>query len=275
MNDVADPVDLAPTAAGLCCPRCAGSLGDTNTCPACGAEVDRAALQEWREMGCELGSRWRVFLGTLLVPGRFFGRLPSMRHYVAVPRHLQFYARAMFFGFFAVQVAAVIAALRLGSLLNAVITIPASMAWPLVMGGANHSALRWVHRRLERAGHDDVRAGTERVVTLAQGACVPMALACCLLLVATGSIEASGHRVWHSVELVVALSLYVGTCFWWAWVLMRSLAAETRGLPVRPARVLVSRAPLLMLIPAACAIVSAALLVAAQESLLAAEAAAS
>lgn len=270
MNDVTPPVDPDPAAAVLCCPRCAGSLGDTDTCAACGAEVDRATLGQWREMGYELGSRWRVFLRTLLVPGRFFGRLPSMRHYVAVPRYLQFYARAMFFGFFAVQVAAVIAALRLGGLLNIVAMLPASMAWPLVMGWANYVALRGVHWRLEQAGHPNVRDGTERVVILAQGTYVLMALAYCLLLVATGSIEASGHSVWHSVELVVTLALYVGTCFWWAWVLMRSLAAETRGLSLRPARVLTSRLPLLMLIPAACAIVSAALLVAAQESLLAA-----
>lgn len=261
-NDRQDTGTNAPGTDRFHCPRCALDLGDAAAqppaCPACGAVIDADKLRSLSEVGEDLDSPWQVLRRTVLSPKRFFSALPSPRHYVHVPRDLRFYDHVLFVSFFAAQAMAIVAAVRLGSVLIICFTAPAALSWSIALVWAHHATPRRLVRRLARTAHENPSRGAERIMLLSAGGYATMAAAFCLLTAALGGATVVDGRVRGSVELTVALVLYGLAWANWVWIVRRAWQAETRGLGVGSWPALLNAGLLILLLPALVLIVTVA-----------------
>lgn len=219
-------------------------------CPACGAVMDAAQVSLLAEVGAELGTPWQILRRTVLSPKEFFGSLPSPRHYVHLPPELRFYEHTLFLSFVPLVAAAIVAAIRLDTVLVICFTAPAALSWLFCLSWAHHAVPRRLAQQLARTAHEKPNRGAERIMLLSAGGYAPLAAAFCVLLVAMGSLTHDRGHVFLSMEVIVALGLYLLAWAAWVRIVLCAWQAETRGLGVSAVSVLANPALLIPLVPA-------------------------
>jgi hypothetical protein len=228
-------------------------LGDgaamPEACPVCGARVDAAHLRSLADVGEEPGSPWHIFRHTVVAPKQFFRSLPSPRHYVLVPPGVRFYEHTLFLSFVPLLAAAIVSAIRLDTILVICFTAPAALSWLFCLSWAHHAVPRRMARQLSRTAHQTPNRGAERVMLLSAGGYVLLAAAFCVLLVSMGSLTHYRGQVFLSTEVIIALSIYLLAWAAWVRIVRRAWQAETRGLAVGAATVLLNPALLILLVP--------------------------